>query len=101
MTVEIVCEVCGKPFESSRRDAKYCSNKCKMKKRNSKGYRKDWVRPAPPAGASVEEVQRALMDAQRAANDLGKLSASAPYQLRAACQRISRAIHDALKAEGF
>jgi len=101
MTVQIVCEVCGKTFEAERRSAKYCSNACKMRKRNNKGYRKDWTKPAAPGGASLAEVQQALMDAKRAANDLGKLASTAPYQLRAACARISCAIHDALKAEGL
>lgn len=101
MAVTVVCEVCGKAFEASRRSAKYCSNACKMRKRNRAGYRKDWVKPPAPDPAAAAEVQRALMDAHRAANDIGRLAATAPLPLRAACARISQAIHDALKAEGL
>ena len=105
------CVVCGKQFEAQRKSAKYCSTRCKSRHhRDSKRPRYvPEFRPFPPDDLTesekqaMKEVEAALLMALRAANDLGRLSEAkrVPYQLKAKCSRISSAISEALRLEGF
>jgi len=45
-----VCEVCGKPFEA-RRSARYCSNRCRQKKKYQR--LKDQTSTAPPGRSTT------------------------------------------------
>lgn len=99
--IEAVCVVCGRRFAAERSTAQYCSNACKMRKRNHKEYVPVYSAPPEPPEAPPADVQAAVVAAHRVANDMGRLSERAPWQLRAACGRISAAIQAALDAEGF
>lgn len=82
----------------------YCSRACNQKaKRNRRRpvLEPQWSAPAEPAEAVPADVMAAVLAAHRAANDFGRLAERAPFQLRAACGRISEAIQRALDSEGF
>ena len=96
------CAACGAEFDASRSDAKYCSNRCKQRaKRERAKPRPVWTRPPSPPKPASREVEAAFIAAHRVANDLGRLAANGPYQLRAACARVSSALQAALEAEGL
>ena len=100
------CDVCGKSYTPSRSDSKYCSHACREKARrlrNRPRYVPVWSAPVERGEVvhTPKDAEAAVLAAHRAANDLGRLSRSGPYQLRAAFARISEAIQSALDAEGF
>ena len=100
------CDVCGKTYTPQRSDSKYCSAACRQKAlrlRNRPRYVPVWSAPVERAEPvqPPRDAEAAVLAAHRAANDLGRLSRSGPYQLRAAFARISEAIQAALDAEGL
>lgn len=102
MECRLRCVQCGGEFTASRRNAMYCSNKCKQRAKNERNRaHRVWVAPPAPPKPAPRDLESAVMDAHRVANDLGRLAASGPYQLRAACARMSAAIQLALEAEGL
>lgn len=102
------CEVCGAEFEARRDSAQYCSNRCKMRKHREKKRERIKYRPVfpdkppeiPSEPAPVECIA-AVQEAHRLANDFGRMSKTAPYQLRAKFARISAALFEALEGEGL
>jgi len=102
MECHLRCVQCGAAFIASRRSAMYCSNKCKQAAKRERNQRhRVWCAPPEPPKPAPKDLESAVMDAHRVANDLGRLASSGPYQLRAACARMSAAIQLALEAEGL
>lgn len=104
MAEERACDICGKVYQPKREGSMYCSAACRQKaKRRRRAPKRlpDWC--APPEASEIELSDFTVgkfQEAHRLANDFGMLAAKGPYQLRARCARISRAIQDALDAEG-
>lgn len=103
-----ICDVCGAEFEARRDSAMYCSNKCKMKKRRDDQKKRIKYRPIfsdkppdIPAESVPVECVTAVQEAHRLANDFGRLSRTAPYQLRAKFARLSAALFKALEDESL
>ncbi|MBQ9001205.1 MAG: hypothetical protein IJ087_05065 [Eggerthellaceae bacterium] len=96
------CVVCGQEFEAVRKSAKYCSNKCKQKKKRGV-YAPVWRESTPDisVAAAPVECEAMVQEAHRLANDFGRLSKTAPYQLQAKFARLSTAIQGALEDEGL
>ena len=102
MTVTRECVVCHRQFEAQRKSALYCSNKCKQKKK--RGVYKPVWRPEKPdisVAATPIECQAIVQEAHRVANDFGRLSATAPYQLQPKFARLAAALSAALDEEGL
>ena len=105
MQREMKCEICGAAFPAKRRDARFCSDRCKQqahRNRRRPRYTKDWSAPVErPVEDPPESAVEAVTAAHRAANDLGRLASTGPYQLRAKFARVSAAIQAALDEEGL
>ena len=106
MLKKMTCRVCGAEFQARHTPAYYCSNACKQKakrQRGAKPYEPVFPAKAPDVSAPAvpAECERAVAEAHRLANDLGRLSRSAPFQLRARFGRIGEALARALEAEGL
>lgn len=106
MLKTMTCRVCGKEFQARHTPAYYCSNKCKQKEKRRRQKRPyEPVFPPKPPDVSVKaapvECAAAVQEAHRLANDFGRLSTTAPYQLRAKFARLSSALAAALEAEGL
>lgn len=102
------CDVCGAWYTPQRAPKNggpgYCSRACNQKaKRERRRPVRQPVVTAPPAVADEPpaDATAAIMMAHCAANDLARLSETAPYQLRAPFSRIAEAISRALVAEGL
>lgn len=102
MGCQLRCVQCGREFAASRSNAMYCSNRCKQRAKNERNRaHRVWTAPPEPPKPAPRDLETAVMDAHRVANDLGRLASGGPYQLRAACARMSAAIQLALEAEGL
>ena len=106
MLKTMTCRVCGREFQARHTPAYYCSNACKQKAKRRRQRRpyepvEPPRRPAPDQPAPPADCVSAVQDAQRVANDLGRLSATAPYQLRPRFARLAEAFTAALEAEGL
>lgn len=98
------CERCGRAFETSDRGRprRYCSDSCRVRACRERRTPRHPLEPegavdAPPA----PELLGAVSTARRASNDLARISAIGPVQLRAGAERVSAAIAAALDREGW
>lgn len=90
------CPICGRVFTSKRRDAVYCSAKCRMRKRRG-------------AEANMDEILRAtdenalgLIDrAHAVAVDMSRMAMVTPMPLSGKLGRIAGKVEDALRSEGL
>lgn len=96
------CELCGRAYRPTRSDSRYCSGACRTRACRMRH------RPAPiDPGGPVEvtppplELADAVGTARRASNDLARISATGPVQVRAGAGRVSAAITAALDREGW
>lgn len=106
MTITKRCGACGAEFEAQRSSAKFCSTRCRKRAHDARHRRpyEPVLPPKPPdvsVAAAPVECEAALQTAHRLANDFGRLSRTAPYQLQAKFARISAAIAAALEEEGL
>lgn len=97
------CAYCGQLFRTESHKARFCSTRCRVaahrrKKRDAPIVPSAQIKPPP---GTVDDVRLAVGMARTASNDLARLAGTAPWQLRPGCHRISRAISDAVDAEGW
>lgn len=95
------CEICGKPFEARRSDARFCSSTCRSRNRSAKRY----VVPEPrlidytPEQAGYVE-RAAVKQAHDAASDLCRASKVAPAPRCIVYRELAEHIEDRLGGIG-
>lgn len=81
-----LCKTCGDPFQSKRRDAKYCQNKCKQKPYNDKAAIKhrDWqIRNGyvPKTYKRRDNIDYLLLNSQKNTNNWQQESKNHPEEV--------------------
>lgn len=99
-----ICIVCNSAFEAKRKDAQYCSAKCRNRAKRAKDSKSRTVQrptviPSPVPEASYDDVSRAIDDARRVSHRFGQLAGTAPRPVRPGCARIGAAIAEAIESE--
>lgn len=99
----VICVICGGVFTAQRSTARYCSGRCR-----NIAWRNRKLAPvfpdSPPrieAAAKKNDVGAMVSEARAVSNGFAQLASTAPHQLRAGCERVGVAIHDALEVEGW
>lgn len=94
--------MCGAPFEAKTSRARFCGARCRKRHQMHPDVRALVPSGAPALCASpAPAVELAVVEARRLANELYRLSASAPAKLRPGCRRMADAIALAIEAEGW
>ena len=96
------CEICGKPFEATRRDARFCSSTCRSRARSKRLYQ---VPDPKIIDYSIEQSlfveQSAVKQAHDAAGDLCRASKVAPAPRCVVYRELAETIEDRLGSVGL
>ena len=98
MPLTFVCQNCGAEFEATRKDAKYCSDRCRQA--SHRGNTSPLAMPVPKA-VTQADIVAAVGRAHAMASDLSRLAAYAEPGVGAKFRRLSREFETSLRNVGL
>ncbi len=95
------CEICGREFVAKRKDARYCSGACRMRKTRGEMFIGELQPPDTTASMNDDEVLSVIQQAHCTAADLSRASLYTPAPISLKLRNVARKLEGALRGEGL